>query len=106
MPSTRYRDLADLALFAHSVNVDAEPLRNVLAAEASRRHLQLPVALPEPDGPGWRAGYARVAREAPNLVEKDLDAALVTVRSFLDPILSSTARGSWNYDAVQWTNAR
>ena len=103
MPSTRYRDLADLALFAHSVNVDAEQLRSVLAAEASRRHLQLPDGVPEPDGPGWRSGYARVAREAPNLVEKDLDAALITVRGFLDPILSSKAAGSWNHDALRWS---
>jgi hypothetical protein len=103
MPSTRYRDLADLALFAHNVNVDAKQLRSVLAAEALRRHLQLPVAVPEPDGPGWRSGYARVAREAPNLVEKDLDAALIAVRGFLDPILSSKARGSWNHDALRWS---
>lgn len=103
MPSTRYRDLADLALFAHSANVDAEQLRSALAAEASRRHLQLPDAVREPDGPGWRSGYARVAREAPNLVEKDLDAALRTVRGFLDPILSSEARGSWDHDVLRWS---
>jgi hypothetical protein len=103
LPSTRYRDLADLALFAHSANVDAEQLQSVLIAEASRRHLQLPDAVPEPDGPGWRSGYARVAREAPSVVEKDLDAALITVRGFLDPILSSKARGSWNHDALRWS---
>jgi hypothetical protein len=103
LPSTRYRDLADLALFAHSANVDAEQLQGVLIAEASRRHLQLPDTVPEPDGPGWRSGYTRVAREAPSVVEKDLDAALITVRGFLDPILSSKARGSWNHDALRWS---
>ncbi|HSP08654.1 MAG TPA: nucleotidyl transferase AbiEii/AbiGii toxin family protein [Candidatus Dormibacteraeota bacterium] len=103
MPSTRYRDLADLAVFAHSADVDAEQLRRALAAEASRRQVQLPDAVPEPDGPRWRPGYARVAREAPNLVEKDLEAALRTVRGFLDPILSTEAAGSWEHDVLRWS---
>jgi hypothetical protein len=57
---------------------------------ARRRGLTLPDRLPTPDAPGWRPGYARVARDAPGLVERDLDDALVTVRRLVDPILGGT----------------
>jgi Nucleotidyl transferase AbiEii toxin, Type IV TA system len=102
-PSTRYRDLADLAIFAHAVSIDAQSLVRALNSEARRRGLELPGALPTPEGPGWRAGYVRVARDAPLLVERDLDSALETVRKFIDPILQGVAAGSWNPDAFEWS---
>jgi hypothetical protein len=102
VPSTRYRDLADLVLFAHAVSIDAKELGDVLAAEAARRGLRLPEALPNPEGPGWRSGYARVAREAPDLEEVDLDAALRTTRRFVDPVLSYAAAGAWDPRTLEW----
>ena len=101
--STRYRDLADLALIAHTQPVAARQLRRALTSEARRRGLELPTALPTPDAPGWRAGYARVARNVPGLPERDLDAAVATVSSFIDPALAGTAIGTWDPDRLAWS---
>jgi hypothetical protein len=92
--STRYRDLADLAVIAHTQPVDAAALRTALASESGRRGIELPTALSAPAAPGWRTGYARVARDVPGLAELDFETALVTVKRFLDPILGETATGS------------
>jgi hypothetical protein len=100
--STRYRDLADLAVIAHTQPVDAAALRTALTSESGRRGIELPTALSAPGAPGWRAGYARVATGVPDLAERDLEAALVTVKRFLDPVLGETATGSWKPDRLDW----
>jgi nucleotidyltransferase AbiEii toxin of type IV toxin-antitoxin system len=100
--STRYRDLADLAIFAHTQTVSADSLRHALDAEVERRKLVLPAQLEEPSGPGWRAGYARVVRDAPLLEERDIDSAMTTVRRFIEPVLAGRAEGVWNPDVLQW----
>lgn len=101
-PSTRYRDLADLAVIAHTHSLDAELVVRAVESEARRRGLTLPDGLPTPEAPGWRPGYARVARDAPRLVEQDLDDALVTVRRLIDPILRGSAAGTWDPDRLTW----
>jgi hypothetical protein len=100
--STRFRDLADLVVIAHTQPVVAGPLRRALTSEARRRGLSLPTRLATPGAPGWRTGYARVARDVPGLGERDLDAAMATGRRFLDPVLDGTARGSWQTDRLDW----
>jgi hypothetical protein len=100
--STRYRDLADLAIFAHTQWVSAESIKLALNSEARRRGLQLPAVLDMAAGPGWRAGYARVVRDAPLLKERDLDSALETVRTFIEPVLSGNAAGVWDPDRFEW----
>ena len=85
---------------------DGQSLRRALTSEAKRRGLRLPVGLPTPEGPGWRAGYGRVARDAPLLVERDLDSALETGRKFVDPLLQSVMTGVWNPDTLEWSNER
>jgi hypothetical protein len=101
--STRYRDLADLAVIAHAEVVAAEDLRVALASEANRRGLSLPATLPTPTIGAWRSGYARVARDVPSLAERDLEAALSTVRAFLDPVFEGTAAGVWDPAAMGWS---
>lgn len=101
-PSTRYRDLADLAVIAHTQPLDADHGVRAVTSEARRRGLTLPDRLPTPDAAGWRPGYARVARDAPGLVEQDLDDALVTVRRLVDPILGGSAAGRWDPDRLTW----
>ena len=103
VPSTRYRDLVDLALLAHHVRLDAEELRFALTSEATRRALKLPQRLSVPVAVGWRTGYARAARDAPGLQERGLDSALATVRAFIDPILAGSATGSWDPDRLVWS---
>jgi hypothetical protein len=100
--STRYRDLADLAVIAHTQQVDASALWTALASESNRRGVELPASFSVPSAPGWRAGYARVAKDAPGLTERDVEAATATVKRFLDPVLGKTATGSWRPDRQGW----
>jgi hypothetical protein len=101
-PSSRYRDLADLAVFAHAVQVDARDLKTALVSEAARRGMVLPGRLTVPTDSSWSRGYARVARDAPRLQERNLEAALATVRSFIDPVLDGSAQGRWNHSRLRW----
>jgi hypothetical protein len=100
--STRYRDLADLAVIAHREVIAAADLRIALTSEVNRRGLSLPATLPIPATGSWRSGYARVARDVPDLAERDLDAALSTVRAFADPVLQGTASGAWDPRRMEW----
>jgi hypothetical protein len=104
-PSTRFRDLADLAIFAHTISVGAAELGVALASEANRRGLTLPDRLTMPTGTDWPSGYARVAREASQLSERDLASAVETVARFIDPALAETARGQWDSEALRWHDA-
>lgn len=101
-PSSRYRDLADLAVFAHTATVNAEQLAAALESEATRRGVALPLSVSVPTEQNWTSGYVRVARDAPLLAERDLTAALQTVRRFIDPILERQAKGGWDHSTLQW----
>ena len=103
VPSTRFRDLVDLVVFAHTAGgLDADELRHALQSERVRRNLILPTAFPAPAAPGWRQGYQSSARDARDVVETDLDRGLETVRRFIDPMLNGTASGVWDPGATEW----
>lgn len=104
--STRYRDLVDLATFARSSQLDGIALTRALASESARRGLTLPPRLPDPPGRDWPAGYARAARDAPGLPDRDLDAAVRTVRSLLDPVLARERVARWNPRSLRWGGTR
>jgi Nucleotidyl transferase AbiEii toxin, Type IV TA system len=104
-PSTRYRDLADLSTFARTAVVEADALATALRSEAARRRLTLPAQVTVPTDRGWRAGYARVARDAPALVDRDIMAAVDTVCRFIDPVLDGSAAGRWDPHRLTWINA-
>lgn len=103
--STRYRDLADLATFARTAIVEASALATALRSEAARRRLTLPARITLPADGGWRAGYARVARDATALIDRDLLAAVETVSRFIDPVLDGSAQGRWYPHRLAWTDA-
>lgn len=103
-PSTRYRDLVDLATVARTTEVDAEAVRTAIRSEASRRHLTLPDSLAIPSTPDWPAGFARELRNAPAAVDRTLDAALSTARCFIDPILQGSAAGVWDPASLSWVD--
>ncbi|HYM44994.1 MAG TPA: nucleotidyl transferase AbiEii/AbiGii toxin family protein [Solirubrobacteraceae bacterium] len=105
-PSTRFRDLADLAIFARTVIVDAAEVAVALSSEAERRGLTLPDRLATPTGRDWPRGYARVARDVPHLRERDLPSALATVGLFIDPVLAGKARGRWDLETLRWHDPR
>jgi hypothetical protein len=100
--STRYRDLVDLATFARSSEIDGEALTVALRSESRRRGLTLPDQLADPPGADWPAGYARAVREAPNLPDRDLQGALHTVRSMLNPILAGEQVARWDSTILSW----
>lgn len=103
-PSTRYRDLVDLATIARNMKVDAGAVQIAIRSEASRRHLTLPDSLTIPSTPGWPAGFARELRNAPTAVDRTLDAALATARGLIDPILQGSAIGIWDPGAQAWSD--
>ncbi|MGA7704824.1 MAG: nucleotidyl transferase AbiEii/AbiGii toxin family protein [Solirubrobacteraceae bacterium] len=100
--STRFRDLADLVVFAHTATVDATALTTGLSSEAERRGLALPSRIAAPTGRDWPRGYVGVARDVPHMRERDLSTALETVGLFIDPVLTGTARGSWDPATLRW----
>jgi hypothetical protein len=100
--STRYRDLLDLVVFAHTSTIDGQLLASALQREASRRGLALPDRLGHPGGFQWRAGYLRIARETPRLEERDLEAALATAGRLIDPVLKGEKAGQWHPGVLAW----
>ncbi len=100
--STRYRDLADLAAFARTAVVEAHALKAALRSEQVRRGLRLPTKITIPSDGGWRAGYARVVRDAHGLVDRDIAAAIEIVSRFINPVLDGTAAGRWDPVRLTW----
>lgn len=103
--STRYRDLADLALIATSLPVEAEPLLAALTAPARHwaRDTFAGIGLRAPD-PQWPARYADLARSEPSVAEHwpTIDEALAAAKPLVDPALAGTARGRWNPTTATW----
>lgn len=103
--STRYRDLADLALLATTGSAEATSLLAALAVPARRwaqdafgeTGLRLP-------GPEWPDRYAAMVGAEPYVVDRwpTAGAALAVAKPMVDPALAGTARGSWDPVAVAW----
>lgn len=95
-PSSRYRDLFDLALIVSTCELDGLNVSLAVHSETRRRNLVLPSAMRSP-GPNWPAGYAAIARRTrlPR-TPPTMDAALAMVGECLNPILAGErARGVW-----------
>lgn len=102
LPSTRYKDLVDLVAIVNHATVAASLQREALVKEGRRRGLSLPRAFEVPDRQMWERGYRAEARRTTGLDEANLDAALTTVRPFLNPLLDGTATGSWDPLTQRW----
>jgi len=102
-PSTRFRDLLDLAALVVAVRVGATDQRVAIMSEIDRRGLRMPDGFDAPDRSLWEGGFARVARRAVEPPARTLDEALAIVRPFVDPVLSGTAAGSWDPESGRWT---
>lgn len=100
-PSTRAKDLVDLALIAATSTLDAALLRAAINTAFTRRATHpLPMTLPQPPG-DWATQYRRLAQEvgAPT----DLSAGYADASAFLAPILSGeTTNGAWSPTHQQW----
>lgn len=102
-PSTRYRDLVDLAIIAETQTVSADKLRTALLSEYAHRGLPTPTAvtLPSPD---WVSGYAQSARQAPYLEHTTAKSAVALVGRLLNPVLAGRHRGTWDPTVSEWTD--
>ncbi|CCK32964.1 hypothetical protein BN159_p92 (plasmid) [Streptomyces davaonensis JCM 4913] len=105
--SSRYRDLADLLLISQQETVLGEAASQALHREADRRrqngiHIALPAAFEAP-GPDWPDGYPQQAALVLGLKGCGTYAeAAQTAAVFIDPMLNSTAVGSWTPDSATW----
>lgn len=106
-PSTRHRDLYDLALIALELSVDAADLAHALRIQAQVRGLTLPQELRLPSS-AWVDGYARLIRNMPHPRKEitDVNEALRIAGALVDPVLTAsegTATGTWSPSIRRWT---
>jgi hypothetical protein len=101
-PSTRVKDLVDLALIARSQVVGGPELRHAIQVGCAHRVMAMPDRFTVPDEVGWRARYPRVARDAPGSVPSYDEAVELAVR-LLDPVLADGVAGSWNPRDLRWS---
>lgn len=104
MPSSRWRDLADVAMIAQQVDgIDGRTLVDALAAESALRRDTLPDGLPtsltltSSQHDSWRRQWGSGGRGVPI----SFDEALTVARDFADPVLDGLSidagwrDGSW-----------
>jgi hypothetical protein len=101
-PSTRIKDLVDLALIASTQRPQARTLRHAVIGGCAHRRMRVPERFAVPDVEVWRAGYPAKAREAAGVVP-DFAEAVKLVAALLDPILAGTAAGVWNPKSASWS---
>lgn len=100
-PSTRVKDLPDLALLGQAGVRDARRLREAIDLTfGHRRTHPVPATLPAPPK-FWTPSYAVMAAEdgLPWGTIAEVEAA---ARAFLDPVLARSERGSWDPRAWSW----
>ena len=100
-PSTRVKDLVDLALIATEGAPDAALLRAAMDRTFARRAGQrVPPTLTDPPA-DWRVPYGRMAREIG--LDPDLGAGHAAAARMLDPVLSGeVVSGTWDPAAGGW----
>lgn len=100
-PSTRAKDLVDLALIAELSSLDATALSVAVKATFTQRGTHpVPTALPLPPAE-WAAQYRRLAEETGT--PTDLDAGYANASALLTPVLSSgITSGSWDPRSQNW----
>ena len=103
-PSTRTKDLIDLALIAESSRLDAAALsRAIRTTFAHRATHASPSALPTPPS-SWRVPYRQLAYEVG--LPSDLSAGHASAAGLLDPVLHLTVTsGTWDPDTRRWESA-
>jgi hypothetical protein len=94
-PSSRVKDLVDLAMVESLFSMQAGRLADAIKSTFTERDGSPPEALPPPPSQ-WRLPYRKLATE--NGLEQEVGRAYERVRNFIDPVLSATVeRGAmWN----------
>lgn len=108
-PSTRVKDLLDLAVYALSEDFEAETLRAAVFRETTARHIILghEFELPPEWGQQQAEQYAKLAAKT-RLPENlsTIAGALKLTQKFLNPIISSNTPGHWNHTQRTWLQNR
>lgn len=101
-PSSRERDLVDLALLALTETIDAADLRRALSAEFARRSMRIPERFTTPAG--WGVRYRKDAAGIDLLTGyPDVAAARDLVASLIDPAFTKAdLAGTWCAQRLQW----
>jgi len=98
LPSSRVRDLVDLAIHARTT----APLAGELAAAITAKRLARQVAAftEFTTPPTWASTYPK--QSPASLAPPTYGEALAEVSAFLDPVLDGTAQGCWDPDQKAW----
>lgn len=101
-PSTRTKDVVDLALIASTFTIDARALRvDIDAVFARRATHEPPTSLPAPPAE-WRGTYRRLAITVG--LDPDLDRGHALAATMVDPVLEGRlGTGTWDPGACTWT---
>jgi hypothetical protein len=101
-PSTRAKDLVDLALIAELSTLDAATLHAEIESTFARRATHpVPSALPQPPD-DWRTPFRRLAEAVG--VSSDLLVGYDDVTAMINPVLEGVIeQGAWNPEARRWT---
>jgi len=107
VPSSRWRDLADIAMMAQQLDdsIDAGLLHLAIKNEVTRRSATLPnglagqLMITDEQLQSWRTSWGTGGRHVP----LGLDEALAFARAMCDPILAAEViRGVWSSSAQIW----
>jgi predicted nucleotidyltransferase component of viral defense system len=99
-PSSRVKDLPDIALLASVRDIDGYKFRGAIEQTFHHRNTHpIPSHIPEPPA-GWTATYAKIAQND-GLSWVNIGELLLAVRTFLNPVLAKECR-HWDCCAWSW----
>lgn len=106
-PSSRVKDLVDIAVYALTEDFDADSLRRAVARETSARGIEAPCSfeLPSEWGDAQARQYKKAVRGSGiERILPEIDIALGEAKKLLDPVLDgSVSDGSrWRHDEARW----
>jgi len=103
IPSSRVKDLVDIALVAATLELEAGALELALVEIFDRRAThQLPASLPQPPT-DWQRTWRELVSGLP--VPRDLRDGHVLAASLIDPALNDRASGNWSPSSHSWENS-
>ena len=105
-PSSRVKDLVDIAVVASSMTVDGEKLQKRITTELGVRRLLQPTSFNVPDmwWDSYSAAYAKMAKQTHVAEEAArLDGAVILAKSLLDPAIDSlVSEKNWSPELKCW----
>lgn len=101
-PSSRFRDLIDIATIALTQAMAARDLHIAIGHELGEQGLTAPNGFAVPSLEAWRAGYTKQAQGLPHLVGIGFEEAVALVKAFLDPVLGGRRDGWWRPERGAW----